>query len=297
MEVQPPSSPLPIYIQDMNIEEERDDLEFDPFEDARKLKAYLEGMETFKERLSKLSGAKVTVVNDVDMCPPPLDFGFIEIYSGIHFDVLTSSSEGCGCPNGVCISSICKCNLKLSRKKKHREEDSKPLYECNANCPCGPFCPNRRIQREGRTVPLEIFRTDRKGWGLKARRPVQRGEFIDRYVGEVLTPAQADERADIIYQFDLDYCFNPDEQGEYVVDAKSKGGVGRFMNHSCEPNCHVRPMFIWGRDETLPEIGFFASRDIKDGEELTFDYFGDQKTNGTHPCECNAPNCKGYLFP
>ena len=158
------------------------------------------------------------------------------------------------------------------------------------------ICSSRSLSGEGRTVPLQIFRTTRKGWGLRALRDVQRDEYVDRYVGEVLTPSQADERPDTSYQFDLDYCYGPDEQGDYVVDARLIGAPCRFMNHSCEPNCYVRPMFIWGRNETLPEIGFFAKRDIRAGEELTFDYFCDQKTTGEHPCECDAPNCKGYLF-
>ena len=306
-----PSSSLPIYIQeeeeevredvelelDVTNESDKDEYSLNPFEDAQKLQTYLEGMDAFQAKLSVLTGAPITVSNEVDMCPPPADFNFIEKYVGVHFDVLTSTSrEGCGCSNGVCISTLCKCNLKRGRKK-HRESDLKPLYECNANCPCGPYCPNRRIQREGRTVPLQIFRTARKGWGLRVLRDVKQDEFIDRYVGEVLTPKQADSKQDTTYQFDLDYCYGPDEQGDYVVDARYCGSACRFMNHSCDPNCYVRPMFIWGRNETLPEIGFFAKRDMKAGEELTFDYFGEQRPSGKHPCSCKASNCKGYLFP
>lgn len=39
------------------------------------------------------------------------------------------------------------------------------IYECHEQCSCGPDCPNRVVER-GRTLPLQIFRTDDgRGWG------------------------------------------------------------------------------------------------------------------------------------
>ena len=40
----------------------------------------------------------------------------------------------------------------------------------------------------------------------------------------------------------------------------------------CEPNLQVYNVFIDNLDERLPRIVFFATRYIKAGEELTFDY-------------------------
>lgn len=43
--------------------------------------------------------------------------------------------------------------------------DSKmPIYECHQACSCSLNCPNRVVER-GRTVPLQIFRTEDRGWG------------------------------------------------------------------------------------------------------------------------------------
>jgi [histone H3]-lysine9 N-trimethyltransferase SUV39H len=39
-----------------------------------------------------------------------------------------------------------------------------PLYECHSRCTCSTNCPNRVVQR-GRQVPLQIFRTEDRGWG------------------------------------------------------------------------------------------------------------------------------------
>lgn len=46
------------------------------------------------------------------------------------------------------------------------------IYECNQKCRCGPNCKNKKVQK-GRTVPLEIFKTKKRGFG--------ESELINRY--------------------------------------------------------------------------------------------------------------------
>jgi uncharacterized protein len=60
---------------------------------------------------------------------------------------------------------------------------------------------------------------------------------------------------------------------------------GEFFNHSCEPNTGFKT-----------EIHLVAMRDIRPGEELTFDYamcttgnFGDME------CSCGAITCRGII--
>lgn len=55
---------------------------------------------------------------------------------------------------------------------------------------------------------------------------------------------------------------------ELYIDAKIYGGLARFINHSCEPNCMVE-CWIVGNELRL---GVFSSRQISVGEELTIDY-------------------------
>lgn len=47
-----------------------------------------------------------------------------------------------------------------------------------------------------------------------------------------------------------------------------QGGLGRFINHSCDPNCETQKWVVRGQ----LAIGLFTQRDVKAGEELTFDY-------------------------
>ena len=62
------------------------------------------------------------------------------------------------------------------------------------------------------------------------------------------------------------------------------GNVARYINHACRPNCYVE---IIGR-----HIWIRASRDIRKGEELTYDY----NTDGVAgiPCRCR-PGCRKII--
>lgn len=58
------------------------------------------------------------------------------------------------------------------------------IYECGLLCLCGSECPTRVVQKK-RTLKLEIFKTPHKGWGLRTKEKIMKGQFIVEYVGEV----------------------------------------------------------------------------------------------------------------
>jgi len=61
------------------------------------------------------------------------------------------------------------------------------------------------------------------------------------------------------------------------------------------PKIEHYQVWIENLDPRLPRIAFFASRNIKAGEELQFDYkYAAQETNRLM-CYCNAWNCRRYL--
>ena len=69
--------------------------------------------------------------------------------------------------------------------------------------------------------------------------------------------------------------------GGEVVVATVRGGVARFANHSCDPNCVTEKWAVGG--ETL--VGLFASSDIQVGLGLFF-YLG-----AIGSCTPSSPSC------
>jgi hypothetical protein len=66
------------------------------------------------------------------------------------------------------------------------------IFECGWRCGCNPKkCANRVVQK-GIRLPLEVFKTDKKGWGLRSPKPIPAGTFVCEYVGELLTDAEAE---------------------------------------------------------------------------------------------------------
>lgn len=77
-----------------------------------------------------------------------------------------------------------------------------------------------------------------------------------------------------------------------MIDGHRMGGDGRFVNHSCEPNCEMQKWSVHG----LPRMALFASRDIKPGEELTYDYnFALFNPSEGQQCRCGSSACRGVI--
>lgn len=158
-------------------------------------------------------------------------------------------------------------------------------------CPCGDLCSNQQFQKQ-KYANLEWFRCGKKGYGLKLLEDIPEGKFLIEYVGEVLNMQAYEARQ-------KEYALNGHRHfyfmtlnGSEVIDACAKGNLGRFINHSCDPNCRTEKWIVNG--EIC--IGLFALRNIKKGEELTFDYnyvrvFG----AAAKKCYCGASQCRGYI--
>ncbi|RYP16305.1 hypothetical protein DL765_005211 [Monosporascus sp. GIB2] len=160
-----------------------------------------------------------------------------------------------------------------------------PIYECHEGCACGPDCPNRVVER-GRRVPLQVFRTANRGWGVRSTVDIRKGQFVDKYVGEVITAAEAARRRarshiaqrKDVYLFALDKFSDPASLDERLrgppleVDGEFLSGPTRFVNHSCDPNLRIFARVGDHADKHIHDLALFAIRDIPKGEELTFDY-------------------------
>ncbi|KAK4387335.1 Histone-lysine N-methyltransferase ASHH2 [Sesamum angolense] len=139
-------------------------------------------------------------------------------------------------------------------------------------CHCKPPADGRmgcgaNFQRR-KYAKLKWFRCGKKGFGLQALDDISEGQFLIEYVGEVLDMhAYQKRQRDYALQGHRHFYFMT-LNGSEVIDASAKGNLGRFINHSCDPNCRTEKWMVNG--EVC--VGLFALRDIKKGEEVTFDY-------------------------
>jgi histone-lysine N-methyltransferase SUV39H len=195
-----------------------------------------------------------------------------------------------------------------------------PIYECHEGCNCSRDCPNRVVER-GRTVPLQIFRTEDRGWGVRCPVDIKQGQFVDRYLGEIITSEEADRRRaestisrrKDVYLFALDKFSDPDSLDPLLaappleVDGEWMSGPTRFINHSCDPNMRIFARVGDHADKHIHDLALFAIRDIPAGEELTFDYVDglEEMDSDAHDpskigdmtkCLCGTKRCRGFLW-
>lgn len=224
----------------------------------------------------------IRVENLVDLECAPQDFLYIDDYlPGSNVTIPEDPPIGCECSTcdskARCCFAQCDGSFPYTSTGKIRVPPGTPIYECNKRCRCHPDCHNRIVQR-GSQVKLCVFRTSNgRGWGVKTLKKIKKGTFVTQYVGEVITNEEAEKRgkeydaAGRTYLFDLDYN-DTEGQCPYTVDAAVYGNVSHFINHSCEPNLAVYGVWIDCLDPNLPKLALFATKNIEQNEELTFDY-------------------------
>ncbi|KAI0167933.1 hypothetical protein BJ166DRAFT_243902 [Pestalotiopsis sp. NC0098] len=163
--------------------------------------------------------------------------------------------------------------------------------ECfDRDCNCGDGCENQRFQQK-RYANVSVIKTDKKGFGLRANSDLQANVFIYEYIGEVINEPTFRRR---MMQYDQEgikhFYFMSLHKNEFV-DATKKGNLGRFCNHSCNPNCYVDKWCVGPK----MRMGIFTSREVKAGEELVFNYNVDRYGADPQPCYCGESNCIGFI--
>uniref|UniRef100_A0A8D3DPV4 Euchromatic histone-lysine N-methyltransferase 1b n=1 Tax=Scophthalmus maximus TaxID=52904 RepID=A0A8D3DPV4_SCOMX len=242
----------------------------------------------------------IPCVNSVDSEPLPDNYKYIPencVTSPMNIDRNITHLQYCVCKED-CSASICMCgqlSLRCWYDKSGRllpefcREEPPLIFECNHACSCWRTCKNRVVQNGLRTR-LQLFRTSKKGWGVRAQQDIPQGTFVCEYVGEIISEAEAEMRQNDAYLFSLD----DKPQDLYCVDARFYGNISRFLNHMCEPNLFACRVFTTHQDLRFPHISFFASENIKAGEELGFNYgdhFWEVKSK-LFNCECGSAKCK-----
>jgi SET domain-containing protein len=120
------------------------------------------------------------------------------------------------------------------------------------------------------------------GHGVFAVDPINKNKRIIDYAGELIDNKESSKREDRYLSKGCIWVFRVHRN--LSRDAAVGGNIARFINHACKPNCWIDVVgrTIWVR----------AGRNIKPGEELTYDY----NTEGDKIIQCRCrPNCKTKL--
>ncbi|KAF6776564.1 hypothetical protein AHF37_04024 [Paragonimus kellicotti] len=149
----------------------------------------------------------------------------------------------------------------------------------------------RRLRIEWR-INVFLARSRIQGLGLYAARDFVKQTFIIEYLGELIRN-EVGNRRELLYESQNRgvYMFRVDDDS--IVDATMCGGLARYINHSCEPNCAAEVIHCDGGGHII----IVAKRDIEKGEELTYDYQFDIEEDRVDriPCLCGAPNCRKWM--
>uniref|UniRef100_A0A8D8P4B3 [histone H3]-lysine(36) N-trimethyltransferase n=1 Tax=Culex pipiens TaxID=7175 RepID=A0A8D8P4B3_CULPI len=190
------------------------------------------------------------------------------------------------------------CDCFLTEEEKDRGElgcgedclNKLLMIECGSRCVVGERCTNKRFQKL-EYANTQVFRTEKKGFGIQASTEIAPGEFIMEYVGEVLNSEQFDERAELYSKEKNKHYYFMALRSDAIIDATTKGNISRFINHSCDANAETQKWTVNGE----LRIGFFSTKYILPGEEVTFDYQFQRYGRKAQKCYCEADNCTGWI--
>lgn len=119
------------------------------------------------------------------------------------------------------------------------------------------------------------------GLGGFAKTDILKDTRIIEYLGERIDKQESARRCEA----NNVYIFSLNEQQD--LDGNVSWNPARFLNHSCSPNCEAQ------LDQD--RIWIIAARDIRAGEELTFNYGFDVENYRDFPCCCGLPECVGFI--
>lgn len=136
-----------------------------------------------------------------------------------------------------------------------------------------------------RSPKTKVRKSAIEGYGLSAAQPIKKGELVGIKGGHIIGWNIFRKNKKLIGDSYLQIGDN------FILAPLKRSEVNKvmmFLNHSCEPNIGVRG-----------QIDFVAMRDIKAGEEITFDYVmtesSEQSPDYAMKCRCGSKNCRRVI--
>ncbi|PSN70111.1 hypothetical protein BS50DRAFT_548006 [Corynespora cassiicola Philippines] len=192
-------------------------------------------------------------------------------------DTCNRRFPGCKCSPGgnLCATNAISCIC----RRLNRECDADLCGACGAPEVLDPAnrhdehigerkCRNVAIQRN---VPKKtmIGTSEVHGFGLYIGQDVKKNDYLGEYKGEIVTRRESERRGKIYEYEKTEYLFNQSRGQE--VDATYVGNKTRFINNADKKFSNCTPKILLCN--TVLRTGLFASKNLKAGTELFFDYY------------------------
>uniref|UniRef100_A0AAQ6AIE4 SET domain-containing protein n=1 Tax=Amphiprion ocellaris TaxID=80972 RepID=A0AAQ6AIE4_AMPOC len=131
------------------------------------------------------------------------------------------------------------------------------------------------VSKTDKTYKLEVkYINAVKGRGLFAASSICKGEFVVEYRGDLINDAESQRRRSLYHPSCVAFMFAFKWRGKmWCIDAsRDDGSFGRLVNDDHRhPNCKMKRIDVNG----IPHLCLFALNDIKEGQEITYDYGGE----------------------
>ena len=141
---------------------------------------------------------------------------------------------------------------------------------------------------------FELRNSPIQGTGAFATTDIKKGTRLIEYTGEKISHDEADRRYDD-EKMKRHHTFLFTLDDNWILDAANGGNESMYINHSCDPNCEA--VIVGGK-----RIYIEAKKNIREGEELVYDYQYERRDDHTaadekfYACRCGSPKCRGTIL-
>jgi hypothetical protein len=115
------------------------------------------------------------------------------------------------------------------------------------------------------------------GLGVYAGEDIKKGEMILEYIGNILNKEEAEKKTTSQYLFEVNK--------NKTIDGTPRWNIARYCNHSCDENGNAESDVVKGR------VFIKAIKNIKEGEEITYDYGEEFFDEHIKPKGCRCRKC------
>ncbi|MEA2930066.1 MAG: uncharacterized protein QOG38_2494 [Hyphomicrobiales bacterium] len=136
---------------------------------------------------------------------------------------------------------------------------------------------SKKRRANGAKYPFRVGRS-RTGLGVFATEPIKKGKFIVEYTGPLLTNEQCEAIPDNKYLFEVN--------ARWTINGATRSNVARYINHSCRGNADTYIL-------RTHQVKIRAIKNIKPGDEITYDYGEDHFNAYIKPYGCKCDKCRG----